>query len=88
MLKAPPTLFTIGHSTRTLEVFTAILKAQGVAVLADVRTVPRSRRVPQFNAETLGGDLAQSGNRIHTAPGTRRVAKGQVGLRQYGLAKR
>lgn len=61
MPKAPPTLFTIGHSTRTLEEFTAILKAHGIAVLADVRTVPRSRRVPQFNAETLGGKLASSG---------------------------
>ena len=56
-----PTLFTIGHSTRTLDELVAILKAFGVATLADVRTVPRSRRVPWFNAETLGADLARFG---------------------------
>lgn len=59
--KAKPTLFTIGHSTRTLEEFATILRTHGVAVLVDVRTVPRSRRVPQFNAETLGHDLARWG---------------------------
>ena len=61
MPKAAPTLFTIGHSTRSLEEFLAILKAHGVCVLADVRTIPRSRHVPQFDAQTLGPDLAQCG---------------------------
>lgn len=56
-----PTLFTIGHSTRTLEELVAILREHGVLVLVDVRTVPRSRYVPQFNAETLANDLAESG---------------------------
>jgi uncharacterized protein (DUF488 family) len=56
-----PTVFTIGHSTRTLEELVAILRSHGVTALVDVRTVPRSRRVPQFNAETLAGDLAGSG---------------------------
>lgn len=55
------TLFTVGHSTRTLEELASILKAHGACVLVDVRTVPRSRRVPQFNAETLGRDLAKWG---------------------------
>ena len=53
------TLYTIGHSTRTLEEFIAILKAHGIQALADVRSIPRSRRVPQFNAETIEGDLAK-----------------------------
>lgn len=56
-----PTLFTVGHSTRTLEEFVTLLKAHGVAVVADVRTVPRSRYVPQFNVETLGHDLSGEG---------------------------
>jgi len=43
------TILTIGHSTRTLEEFVAILKAHNVAQLVDVRTVPKSRRVPHFN---------------------------------------
>lgn len=53
----PPVLLTIGHSTRNLETFIQILQAQGVKQLVDVRTVPRSRRNPQFNRETLPGSL-------------------------------
>lgn len=56
-----PALFTIGHSTRTLEELVAILNEHGVQALADVRSIPRSRRVPQFNADTLGRDLESSG---------------------------
>lgn len=61
-------LFTIGHSTRTLEELAEILEAHGVAVLVDVRTVPRSRRVPQFNAETIGRDLDRWGIRYVPLP--------------------
>jgi uncharacterized protein (DUF488 family) len=56
-----PTVFTIGHSTRTLAELVAMLQSHDVSELVDVRTVPRSRHVPQFNAETLAGDLARSG---------------------------
>ncbi len=58
---APRTLFTVGHSTRTLEEFGSLLKAHRIGILADVRRVPRSRRVPHFNAEILAVDLAQWG---------------------------
>lgn len=54
-------LFTVGHSTRTLGEFVSLLRAHGVSTLVDVRTVPRSRRVPWFNAEALGRDLALAG---------------------------
>ena len=64
-----PTLFTIGHSTRSLEELVGILKAHGVKTLVDVRTVPRSRRVPQFNADTLGGDEAGVDRLIEIASG-------------------
>jgi len=50
-------LYTIGHSTRTLEEFLAILRAHQIKTLVDVRTVPRSRRVPQFNTENLSQSL-------------------------------
>src|SRR5437899_4065152 len=53
MPKSPPKLYTIGHSTRTLEEFLEILAAYDIKLLADVRTVPRSRRVPQFNTDHL-----------------------------------
>ncbi len=46
-------LYTIGHSTRTLDELLTLLDACGVDVLVDVRTVPRSRRHPQFNRDTL-----------------------------------
>jgi uncharacterized protein (DUF488 family) len=57
MPSTPPKLFTIGHSTRTPEEFLAILKAHQIKMLVDVRTVPRSRRVPQFNTENLSETL-------------------------------
>jgi len=47
------TVFTVGHSNRGLDEFVQLLTAHGVEYLADVRTVPRSRRNPQFNGDTL-----------------------------------
>jgi len=46
-------VFTIGHSTRPIEDFIALLKAHEIQLLVDVRTVPRSRHNPQFNRDTL-----------------------------------
>ncbi|HEY5118941.1 MAG TPA: DUF488 domain-containing protein [Anaerolineales bacterium] len=57
----PATIFTIGHSIRTLEEFIRILRKYGVECLVDVRTVPRSARNPQFNRETLPAALAADG---------------------------
>jgi uncharacterized protein (DUF488 family) len=54
-----PVVFTVGHSTRTLETFIELLQAHGVKRIVDVRTVPRSRRNPQFNRETLPDTLSQ-----------------------------
>ena len=48
-----PVVLTIGHSTRTLEEFIALLEAHAVSRVVDVRTVPRSRHNPQFNKNTL-----------------------------------
>lgn len=48
-----PTIFTIGHSTRTLDEFMDLIKTYRIALVVDVRTVPRSRHNPQFNKETL-----------------------------------
>jgi uncharacterized protein (DUF488 family) len=57
----PGTVFTVGHSTLPIERFTSVLEAYGIERLADVRTVPRSRRNPQFNAETLAASLRDAG---------------------------
>ena len=50
--------FTIGHSTRTIEDFAAILEKARVEIVVDVRTVPRSRTNPQYNRDTLPDMLA------------------------------
>jgi uncharacterized protein (DUF488 family) len=54
------TIWTIGHSTRPIEDFVALLKAHGVHHLADVRTVPRSRHNPQFNTDQLAKSLKKA----------------------------
>ncbi|WP_202844575.1 DUF488 family protein [Luteimonas saliphila] len=54
-------LWTIGHSTRPLEVFVAMLQAAGVARVADVRRHPGSRRHPQFGADALAASLPAAG---------------------------
>jgi uncharacterized protein (DUF488 family) len=46
-------MLTIGHSTLPIDRFLAILRDHGVRVLADIRTVPKSRHNPQFGQENL-----------------------------------
>ncbi|MEO8849734.1 MAG: DUF488 domain-containing protein [Casimicrobiaceae bacterium] len=53
--------FTIGHSTRPLAQFEALLRESAVDLVVDVRTVPRSRTNPQYNRDTLPQALAESG---------------------------
>lgn len=61
-------VFTLGHSTRPIGEFIALLKGHSVTVLMDVRTVPRSRHNPQFNREALAETLQQAGIRyMHVA---------------------
>jgi uncharacterized protein (DUF488 family) len=55
------TLFTIGHSTHTLEHFVNLLTKHGVQAVGDVRSVPYSRRNPQFNREPLTKQLQATG---------------------------
>lgn len=54
-------IWTIGHSTRSLEEFIGLLRAHGVTLLADVRSLPYSRRNPQFNADALAKSLEPAG---------------------------
>jgi uncharacterized protein (DUF488 family) len=53
-------IFTIGHSTRSIEEFVDLLRESSVALVIDVRSIPRSRTNPQFNRDALPGDLARS----------------------------
>lgn len=54
-------VMTIGHSTRTADEFIALLEAHGVTSVADIRTIPRSRRHPHFSMEALSVLLAARG---------------------------
>jgi hypothetical protein len=54
-------VFTIGHSTRSVEAFIGLLEMAGIGCLADVRRFPFSRRHPHFNGERLAESLAAAG---------------------------
>ena len=55
------TLYTIGHSTRTLDELVAALRAHGIGTLVDIRAFPMSRRMPWFNRESLEVELPKCG---------------------------
>ena len=54
----PLPVYTIGHSTRTIPEFVELLRVGRVEMVVDVRSFPRSRTNPQFNLDTLPGELA------------------------------
>jgi uncharacterized protein (DUF488 family) len=54
-------IWTIGHSTRTIDEFTSLLKENEIKLLADVRAWPGSKRYPQFNKDTLAESLTAHG---------------------------
>jgi uncharacterized protein (DUF488 family) len=62
-------IFTIGHSTRTLDELITLLQRHGVGLVADVRSIPRSRRHPHFAAEALAASLPQAGLAYRHFPG-------------------
>lgn len=55
--KSPTTIYTIGHSTRSLDEFDTILKTYQIKEVIDIRTIPKSRHNPQFNADSLRHEL-------------------------------
>jgi uncharacterized protein (DUF488 family) len=56
-----PILYTVGHSTRSLETFADLLKHHGVRAIADVRRFPKSRKYPHFNDDALAVSLPELG---------------------------
>ena len=70
-------VLTIGHSTRTLDAFTDLLRAHSVRAVVDVRRFPGSRRLPWFGGAALGRALAELGIAYHHEPdlGGRRRAR-------------
>ena len=63
------TIFTIGHSTRPIDVFLGLLAGHHIERLVDVRKVPQSRHNPQFGRERLAETLEASGIRYTHMPG-------------------
>lgn len=59
--ESSPTIWTIGHSTRSIEEFLAVLAAHRIELVADVRRFPGSRRLPHFAADALEQSLASAG---------------------------
>jgi uncharacterized protein (DUF488 family) len=59
--RTAPLILTIGHSTRPIAEFLKFLRQHDVERLVDIRTIPRSRRNPQFNGDALAKSLAREG---------------------------
>jgi uncharacterized protein (DUF488 family) len=89
-----PTLYTIGHSRRSLEELVAALKAHGIKTLVDIRAFPMSRRLPHFNRESLEKELPKhniryvwmktlGGYRKHTRKDSPHTALRNASFRNY-----
>jgi uncharacterized protein (DUF488 family) len=70
-------IWTIGHSTRSIDIFISLLEENRIELVADVRSLPGSRRYPQFNKETLAESLSEHRIRYEHFPelGGRRKAR-------------
>ena len=70
-------IWTVGHSALTIDVFISLLEENGIKLVADVRSLPGSKRYPQFNREMLAKSLTEHGIRYEHFPelGGRRKAK-------------
>jgi len=88
-----PSIWTVGHSTRTIEDFIEILRSFEIQTLIDVRSYPGSRRHPQFGKEQLGASLAEAeikyvhlpilGGRRRARPDSKNIAWRNGGFRGY-----
>jgi uncharacterized protein (DUF488 family) len=72
-----PRIWTIGHSTRKIDIFLSLLKENGIKLVADVRMYPGSKRYPQFGREPFAKSLSEAGIGYEHFPelGGRRKAK-------------
>jgi uncharacterized protein (DUF488 family) len=92
-MKEKKTIYTIGHSTRSLDDFIAMLKSFNVEVLADIRSFPGSRRYPHFNKENLEASLKENnveyihlkelGGRRKANPNSKNIAWKSEAFRGY-----
>jgi len=76
-LTTPTAIWTIGHSTRSIEEFLSLLAGSRIEVIADVRSSPGSRKYPQYGREALAATLVAHAIGYHWLPalgGRRRVS--------------
>jgi uncharacterized protein (DUF488 family) len=81
--KAKPEIWTIGHSSRSIEEFAELLAAHGIEAVADVRSIPASRHNPQFAKDALAEALKERGigyQWLEDLGGRRRVRKDSKNL--------
>lgn len=89
--KEAHTIYTIGHSTHSLEEFLNMLRSFDIKLLVDIRSLPGSRKFPQFNKEELEISLVEAGiHYIHLANlgGRRKVKKDSKNTRWHKAAFR
>lgn len=92
-MKNAGTIWTIGHSTHSLETFVDMLKSFDIELLADVRNYPGSRKFPQFNKDALEFSMPDAGigymhlkslgGRRKPQPGSRNTAWRSDAFRGY-----
>jgi uncharacterized protein (DUF488 family) len=78
-----PCIFTVGHSTRSIDEFVELLRAHGIKEIVDIRSIPQSRHNPQFNADDLKQSLQRehmSYKNIKELGGLRRAKKDSINL--------
>jgi uncharacterized protein (DUF488 family) len=88
-----PQIWTIGHSTRKIDIFISLLEENGIRLLADVRQFPGSKRYPQFNKDALADSLGKAeiryqhfpelGGRRKPRPDSRNIAWRNASFRGY-----
>src|SRR6267154_1917290 len=86
-------IWTIGHSTRTIDEFISLLKENEIKLLVDVRAFPGSKRYPQFNKDALAESLSahriryehfpELGGKRKSKPGSRNTAWRNASFRGY-----
>jgi len=84
-------IFTIGHSTRSIEEFTELLKIYGIKEVVDVRSIPKSRHNPQFSEETLLRSLQLAHicyRRVEKLGGLRHSKKDSINLGWHNVSFR
>lgn len=84
-------IYTIGHSTRKIEYFIAMLKSHGIKMMVDVRTIPKSRSYPQYNEDELKETLKKE--KIHyrhlsKLGGLRHTTKNSINIGWHNLSFR